>query len=178
VLVHLFRDTVLTSSRYRESIDLLYTHNVLDINQIFTLLSFHEALPTHRWNTIRALRFYAFIPYNYYAWPGEGASLCHGRAEDRTWVRTCELLASMKGLRHLKIVIEGFPDDWDEQNLKNVTKFIQPLVKIKVPGTFTVAIPWPSHAAEDAILAAAPFRLVRSRLKKDNTTLQHVKRMG
>ena len=138
----------------------MYAYNTFDFNQMYTLFGFERTVPSYRWNLIRSVRLYTYFPFNFYRYTiTDDAQQADDSEEAMAWNKTCKVLASMGGLRYLKIVLKGINDRWDEEGLRTVAKFLEPLTTIKCRGRFTVEVPWPYGAT--AATSHGSFEIVR-----------------
>ncbi|MCJ1377752.1 hypothetical protein MMC17_000848 [Xylographa soralifera] len=142
---------------YTETIPILYSHNEFSFNEQPTLLSFATQLLPPRLHAIRSLRL---------QW-SEGS--CHGRwcppgaaalRDEATWTKTWQLIATMRGLRALRVTIALFPPCAQLTALQ-VRRVLQPLRAVTRPEVFEVYWQWEDRLAEAAAgLGDVPFVFV------------------
>ena len=152
--------------RYSESIDLLYSQNVLSFRQSQTIVDLQRTVLPQRFDRIRSLKL--SIPFQdnevnplrvkYSLFPGLPKSL---------WWTAWETIADMKSLLNLQVEFTRFRDypfenqgygvypDWND-----VIEFLEPMKAIRVPN-FVLTLFWPLDQANvlRAVGDAAPFRV-------------------
>ena len=106
----------------------------------------------HRLNAIASLQLSWFFGWNFYGPPTRVGK--HPAYDLGIWEDCCHVLASMKGLRILRITVAGV---WIDNN-PAAMKILDPLRAVKTPKTFEVEGPWPWDCAVD--FSDAPFDLI------------------
>ncbi|KAF2191574.1 hypothetical protein K469DRAFT_374012 [Zopfia rhizophila CBS 207.26] len=129
---------------YYESVDILYTHNIFHIKLLGTLQLFSKCLMPHRFQSIRILHLSVVLQKKLRRWDD---NIFYPPEDEAEWDNSCAVLASMIGLRELKIELRH--SFWLERNpgeLMNdewLLRALKPLstIQLEVP-IFEVQIPF------------------------------------
>ncbi|KAI9844220.1 MAG: hypothetical protein M1837_005726 [Sclerophora amabilis] len=136
---------------YTEAINILYSENVFDFKHLYTIFDLSSTIPSHRFNSIRSIQL---------AWHFEVpiASRDVPQPHDpATWKKAWQLLASMKGLRLLRVDLRG-SFHWHMQPRMDV---LMPLCEVKQTEAFEVNVPFDPEDIDEIASAMenAPFVL-------------------
>lgn len=116
---------------YTETVSILYSGNIFDINHIDTLIYLQRSVLPRRLNHIRAVNLIWHFKY--------GSGCTNAPYDLATWVEICDVLAGFSGLRELTIhltSVDLFPA------AKYYGRPLEALKRIKVSGRFNVYLPW------------------------------------
>jgi hypothetical protein len=137
---------------YSETISMLYSDNVFDINHVDTLLYLRQSVLPGRLGQIRTLN----LIWDF-KWP---LCICTAPYDVATWRDACGVLAGCTGLQDLRMFLSG-GDLMPILNKKELWQpLLEPLIPIKAASSFVVYLPWPEDfCAEVAKDADYPFQL-------------------
>jgi hypothetical protein len=150
-------------SRYEEGISFLYSNFAFDLEGLPSARMFFACVPLHHLNQIQYLRISTvIIPRNYLS-PSRSTAQNGSRSlqdlEEKEWVKVCETLRNMEGLKDLCISMLNTSNDRILEE-----EMLRPLIEVRVREEFVVEMPWSAREEvidfgerEDARL----FRVVR-----------------
>lgn len=139
--------------RYSEAIDILYSRNIFRLEHLDTLAHFSTITLPSRFNSIRSLHLYWYFYKDIFT----DAYLTYPPRDLETWQKTCDILASMEGLRDLTITLAA--RRWDQASR---VKLLHSMMRIKPKGSFEVTVPWAwpgLEEVEEEKLEGMPFRI-------------------
>ncbi|MCJ1434320.1 hypothetical protein MMC27_003687 [Xylographa pallens] len=142
---------------YTETIPILYTHNEFSFNEQTTLLSFSTLLLPQRLHAIRSLRLQWYEGSCQGRWCLPDAGALH---DEVTWIKTWRVIATMRGLRTLRVTIAEFPP-CAQLSPPQIVRVLQPLKAVTRPQVFEVHWQWEDRLEEARVeLGDVPFVLV------------------
>jgi hypothetical protein len=136
---------------YTETISVLYTDNIFDINHVDTLLYLRQSVLPQRLKQIRLVNFIWNFTY----------SLAAPAPYDlATWCKACNILASFSGLQELSVHLTGTFFEFGAHRKEEWEPLLDALRVIKATKKFDVLMPWSEDVcAEVAKEGGYPFRL-------------------
>ncbi|KAI9672947.1 MAG: hypothetical protein M1817_003111 [Caeruleum heppii] len=140
--------------RYAESIDLLYSGNHFDVRHLDTVSDLSRTVLPARFRQIRslALRWDVRIPLYV-----PRCEVDEMKQDEQKWEAFWALLASMQGLRQLRVRLTGDIFPMPDSHVM----LLEQLRQVKQCESFEVTLPWP---VEDivSVMGPTPFLLISS----------------
>ena len=143
---------------YSEAIDILYSHNIFSFDYVNNILMLPRSMLAHRLNLINSVQFSL--------WYGGGTYVTGERFEAHEWEVCWRIIASMQGLRELRVTIKlPFILHGPHVPLKHI---LDPLRAVKGTKIFEVSVP---GSEEEYWMESrdAPFVLKRDFVRFDGT---------
>lgn len=137
--------------RYTESIDILYSDNVLDFRQTRTIIDLKATIPTERLHSIRSVQLDCPLETEWlndtdglwaypHTWPIDIPYF---------WEEAFKAIVQMKGLRSLRVALSR-RDLWLwEPDHKCLVTLLRPMIAVRVP-VYKVEFSW--HVELDGVL--------------------------
>lgn len=125
---------------YSEGIDVLYSHNIFDLQDLDLFFWLSVTIPTQRFNVIRTLHIcHQFPPLHLLADRSQQISILDWRGHQ--WEKNCHKLAAMEGLKRLRVNL-GVAQNDVTLNLHQESALLEPLLVVKRPERFEVMVFW------------------------------------
>lgn len=120
-----------------ESLPLLYTHNVFEFSNTWSLTYLLPTIPLELWNCIRAVELRWAFPGHWLPSkdPVKSVYFSAGRQQ---WVETCRALTSMSGLQRFTLQLSG---SWFCEPVEKIPVFLEPLRELRVKGGWRLKLP-------------------------------------
>ena len=116
---------------------MLYTENIFDFKNVSTMILLSKTVLNYRLNTITVLH----MSWWYTDRIEQNSSPPHN---EKTWEECWRVVATMKGLRELRITIETCRPTLNDQS----QRLLEPLRAVTGPELFEVDAPWLEYAAD------------------------------
>ena len=140
---------------YTETVSIIYSDNIFDINHLDTLLFLRRSVLPRRLKEIRAVNLIWDFKY--------GSRDTDAPYDPGTWLDICKILASLTGLRKLTMHLTGWGLDMRSRDKDDWETYLEPLKHIKAPQKFYVFVAWTEEqCAEVSREYEYPFTLLPS----------------
>lgn len=139
---------------YSEAISSIYAGSEFGFDHIDALNFFPKIVLPNRLELVRSLHFTSTI---WQLLPGGPSGTKPARpCEDKIWKDACGVLASMHGLRRIRILLKGEGNHDHQQWTRQLRDLLKPLYQVRQASDFTVIV----ELQHEMTVENAPFRLI------------------
>ena len=149
----------LQGHRYSEAADCFYSSNNFTTIITDNIEFLPRLLPIHRIDSIRSLRF---------VWPMGACSPPRPPSpgtpkglefRNNVWVTIWTNLASMKGLRELRVKLQTKPRSWEGMRPDAAVSLLDPVMRVTTPEFFELAVPFSCEGENEWPWRSLPCRI-------------------
>jgi hypothetical protein len=133
---------------YRESIHILYSANVFEFSNTWSLTYLRPTIPIDQWNAIRAIDLKWAFPGHWLP-SKDSVKSVYVSAGRQQWIETCTAVLRMKGLESFTLHLTA---NWFGEPVEKVPIFLEPLRRLDLKHPLrrwkTLLPPQPYYKAE------------------------------
>lgn len=122
---------------YCESIHLLYTLNIFEFSNTWSLTYLRPTIPADFWDEIREVELRWAFPGHWLP-SKDPVKTVYFSAGRQQWVETCRALTRMKGLQSFTLQLMG---NWFCEPVEKIPVFLEPLRELKLKNRWKLQLP-------------------------------------
>lgn len=133
------------SARYSESIRVLYTRNIFEFSNTWSLPYLHPTIRPDLFSEIHHVELRWAFPGHWLPSMDSVKSVYFSAGQPQ-WIETCQAVLAMRGLQTFSLILEG---NWFAESVEKIPVFLEPLRNLRLGREWTLVLPdQPYYARE------------------------------